>query len=452
MDRSEQLETTIGTAERYTSRYYSKFGWPLLLATLLLGLTAALSFSLYESERHHLRHSVEADAGILTARLKADIQARVSALHRLAGRWASQNGLSENAFLSDAHLVFADFPGFQALQWIDSDLVVRWIEPLAGNEVALGIKSGFEPRRLAALERSWKERVPTMTSVINLLQGGKGFLFYLPLFKKNEFDGFLLAVFRLEDWLHFALQIDTDNALGHLVEVSLDNTVVYKNSDLLIDSPPVEANTRLNLYGHDVMLKMSPTQAYWETESTKLYIWVGLFGTLVSLLAALVLYLWRVAVRAAREEKSHKERLSTEIVERKDAQKQLHQLAYYDVLTGVASRRLAMEQLQSAVTLAEENASKVGVLYIDIDGFKSVNDTWGHEVGDQLLCKVALVMKTEVGSLGSVGRLGGDEFLVILDHADTEEKIASIANEIMRAAGVAWCWRQTLIRSALKAR
>ncbi|MDD9892575.1 MAG: sensor domain-containing diguanylate cyclase, partial [Gammaproteobacteria bacterium] len=311
-----------------------------------------------------------------------------------------------------------------------SELPVRWNEPFAGNDVALGIQSAIDPRRLAALERSRVERVPTMTSAINLLQGGKGFLLYVPLYKRNEFDGFLLAVFRLDDWLHHALLMDQDQALGHHMHLEFNDEMVYRTVGHSKSHDHDEMTSHVAMFEHDLKIMVWPTEAFKASEQSGLPFIVGLFGIAISILTGLVLSLWSRSEAAAIEARRHQQRLKREVAERKAAQDQLHKLAYYDALTGLASRRLAMDRLNMSVKLAREQDSMMAILYIDVDGFKNVNDTWGHEIGDQLLCKVGDLISDAVRDIDTVARLGGDEFLVVLADLSQQQEAEIVAERI----------------------
>jgi diguanylate cyclase (GGDEF)-like protein len=91
---------------------------------------------------------------------------------------------------------------------------------------------------------------------------------------------------------------------------------------------------------------------------------------------------------------------------------QLERIAAYDVLTGLPNRRFFIDQLTQIV--AADNRPAVACLYLDLDGFKSVNDRWGHKTGDQLLRMVARELLTCIGATDTLARLGGDEFTVVL--------------------------------------
>ena len=122
------------------------------------------------------------------------MRARIPALHRLTRRWEIRGGTPRDEFFSDATGYVSDLPGFQALGWVDPGFHVRWLVPLMGNEQAQDLDLAFEKERLTALEKARNRRTPTMTPPLDLVQGGKGFLIYFPIYTQNGFGGFILAV------------------------------------------------------------------------------------------------------------------------------------------------------------------------------------------------------------------------------------------------------------------
>jgi diguanylate cyclase (GGDEF)-like protein len=109
-----------------------------------------------------------------------------------------------------------------------------------------------------------------------------------------------------------------------------------------------------------------------------------------------------------------------------------HKLAYHDILTGLPNRQLFYDRLTMALAHAYRNLGKVGLLFLDLDGFKGINDTLGHDVGDMLLKEVAVRLKKCVRDTDTVARLGGDEFTVILNGVTSEEDAAHIAEKIIK--------------------
>lgn len=120
-----------------------------------------------------------------------------------------------------------------------------------------------------------------------------------------------------------------------------------------------------------------------------------------------------------------------DITERKQAEQKIKHLAHYDYLTDLPNRALFLDILQHSIALARRNTLKVSVLFIDLDGFKQINDTLGHEAGDLLLKQVSARLKQAVRASDSVARVGGDEFIVVLDNIGSHENAAQVAAKIL---------------------
>ncbi len=120
---------------------------------------------------------------------------------------------------------------------------------------------------------------------------------------------------------------------------------------------------------------------------------------------------------------SHYIGISIDITDRKRSEERIHHLAHHDVLTDLPNRSLCVERLRMAMQQAQRTGEKVGVLFIDLDRFKNVNDSLGHHIGDALLRSVALRLNDAVRAGDTVSRLGGDEFVVVLSGVRSDEEI-----------------------------
>jgi diguanylate cyclase (GGDEF)-like protein len=107
--------------------------------------------------------------------------------------------------------------------------------------------------------------------------------------------------------------------------------------------------------------------------------------------------------------------LAQDVTYRIEAEEQLQQMAVNDSLTGLPNRHSLLARLEHALSRAERTAERVGVMFVDLDAFKPVNDTYGHAVGDELLAQVAKRLRTCVRASDTVGRMGGDEFVILLE-------------------------------------
>lgn len=113
--------------------------------------------------------------------------------------------------------------------------------------------------------------------------------------------------------------------------------------------------------------------------------------------------------------------LALAIIRRKEYRLKLLNMALFDTLTGLPNRRYFIERLKASIEHARRFDRKMGLLYIDLDGFKELNDTKGHDAGDELLIKVAEIFKKTTRTTDIAARLGGDEFAIILFEIDSIE-------------------------------
>jgi diguanylate cyclase (GGDEF)-like protein/PAS domain S-box-containing protein len=120
-----------------------------------------------------------------------------------------------------------------------------------------------------------------------------------------------------------------------------------------------------------------------------------------------------------------------DVTQRKRAEEIIHKLAYFDALTELPNRRMFMERAVQQLRAAREVRRPLAMCYLDLDGFKNVNDTLGHGAGDTLLAEVARRIRSCLREGDFLGRLGGDEFALLLQAADTPEAVAAIGRRII---------------------
>jgi diguanylate cyclase (GGDEF)-like protein len=117
----------------------------------------------------------------------------------------------------------------------------------------------------------------------------------------------------------------------------------------------------------------------------------------------------------------------------RDNAKALESLALYDPLTGLANRRLLTDRMGAALANARRNDSAMAVVFLDLDGFKEINDALGHGVGDSLLKMVAGRLTAAVREVDTVGRLGGDEFLIALWNVSHARDVTTVAAKLIES-------------------
>jgi len=121
-----------------------------------------------------------------------------------------------------------------------------------------------------------------------------------------------------------------------------------------------------------------------------------------------------------------------DVTEKKQAEEKIYYQANYDPLTGLPNRQLFQDRLHSAITSAKRNGTHLALLFIDLDRFKEVNDSAGHEAGDRLLTQVAQRLNECIRESDTLARLGGDEFIVILNNLSPNYDIGNLARTMLK--------------------
>ena len=140
------------------------------------------------------------------------------------------------------------------------------------------------------------------------------------------------------------------------------------------------------------------------------------------------------AVRGERGEVQHYVGLFSDITSEKEYERQLKHIAHYDALTGLPNRILLADRLEQAMRQARRDAVRVAVVYLDLDGFKAINDKHGHASGDELLVSLAKRMQQTLREGDTIARIGGDEFVVILPELPDIEASLPLFERVLRAA------------------
>ena len=138
------------------------------------------------------------------------------------------------------------------------------------------------------------------------------------------------------------------------------------------------------------------------------------------------------AVHNPRGKPTHFVAVMTDITQLKETEARLARMAHFDTLTGLPNRAMIHDRLSHAVNLAQRHHTLVGVIFVDLDNFKVVNDGLGHAAGDNLLQQVAQRLRDRVRQEDTLGRLGGDEFLLVLEHLRHPQQAAHVAQAILQ--------------------
>ena len=133
-----------------------------------------------------------------------------------------------------------------------------------------------------------------------------------------------------------------------------------------------------------------------------------------------------------------------DVTDRRDAEEQVRLLAYRDPLTGLFNRRSLVAELEGALRQALRTGTHVGLIFVDVDGFKAINDRHGHTIGDQVLIDIARQLERCFQAEDVIARMGGDEFVVVCPGIGSQAELEGLASEVQRlvanatTSGVRW--------------
>lgn len=144
------------------------------------------------------------------------------------------------------------------------------------------------------------------------------------------------------------------------------------------------------------------------------------------------------AFRIDKADAKHVGVIMHDLTERRQAQEAIEKLAFYDALTGLPNRRMLLDRLQQAMARSERSGQSGALIFLDLDNFKTLNDTQGHDAGDRLLIRVAQVLQKNLRATDSVARFGGDEFVLLLENLDDSEgglqdQLQSVGDHVLAA-------------------
>jgi diguanylate cyclase (GGDEF)-like protein len=224
----------------------------------------------------------------------------------------------------------------------------------------------------------------------------------------------------------------TDIALNDFVAATAAVTATMEAGNLptsiqastVAESADAYALAMTNLVGQHSRLSADRVSALQATE-------YFLLAATIILLILEALFLFRPAAQHIRD--SWEESSEAHAFERELDQQRLNFLARYDPLTGLINRTLFADRLENAVAGARRDGSVVALMFLDVDGFKEVNDRHGHHIGDALLRQVAERLVGTVRESDTVARLGGDEFTVILEGGRRVEDAGQVATNVLKA-------------------
>ncbi|WP_240616509.1 diguanylate cyclase domain-containing protein [Marinobacter fuscus] len=416
------------TPARPVIRALMSHAFTVLVFLAFLAMATGLRFGLIQQDNQQIQTNLENEALALANSLEREFMLHVEAVGRIAKRMLLNPAMTESAWRGDVKNYLADFGSYHSINWIDTDYVIRWLESMNGNPKALGRNMADAEQSHAALQRAAESGQFYISGILDLIQGGEGIVIYQPVGEGENNNGFVAGVFQIDV---LARQLLTQRVLEQFqVTIIPQGQRVYRlNTSADID-PDLEYTVPVVLPRLFWSLTLAPTTAWverqrsdWPNRTFSTLLIMGILTSLTILLAQLMLKRKQALLKTRQE-------LDQEIAQRIAIQSDLERLESNDPLTGLANRRFFMEDLSHSINLAERQSRQLALVMIDLDRFQMLNDSLGHQFGDELLVRVSERLNQLSNERILVAYSGGDEFMVCQQHVDDIDDVIHLLGQI----------------------
>ena len=388
---------------------------PVVAAIILAGIVTTEYVVLQAEQRaiQQQRTHTVVHLATLRARLEGEVNSTLHLARGLVGYAATHPDLDWSEFELMAAEIVSTGKHVRNIGLAPGN-VLRFVYPRSGNERAIGLKYAEIPKQWPAVKRAIDLGSTIVAGPVNLVQGGKAFISRTPIFSYDrtrvptappeywglasvviEMPSLFAAAGILSDWGNLRIAMRGKDGLG------ADGGMIFGPASLFDDDVVVQ----------DVMIPNGKWQigaiprGGWQAPTGEtVTIWMAGYGA--TFVFAALLFLLLGAYRRNRE------------------------MALRDPLTGLSNRRLLVERLEQLIALHERGSGGFSVLYVDLNGFKPVNDRYGHAAGDLVLQEIAERLGTCTRRTDTVARVGGDEFVVVVAGATGEATVQDIVDKV----------------------
>jgi len=396
---------------------------PLIVLSVFLAVSfvSQYAFSLYESIwQHEQKLLVQEIANSQASAIERRLSRSLSSTYILSNQVRQHGGMFPE-FEPFADEIIRSIGGISNLQ-LAPNAVIKYIHPLAGNEKAIGHRLLIDDKRRDEAKLAIRERKLTLAGPFELIQGGVAVIGRNPVFVtkdgKEQFWGFASALILLEDLMAVTdlSELASKGYMYRLSRISPETKLPETFADSAKLDEQYRVETTIAVPNASWKLELSRTPPKSPVSGVRGFMLSALAGLVV---AGLLGYILR-----------EPERLSRIVAEKTQ---ELNNLAFHDTLTGLVNRRLFSSQLEHEVRQLQRNGGQAALMYLDLDDFKRINDSLGHDAGDRLLIAVSERIQQCVRQSDIVARLGGDEYAILLTQLNNPMDARQIAEKLIES-------------------
>jgi len=402
--------------------------FPVLIFLVFLTLAAVLRQGLEQQDNRQIKANLVHEAEAMAAGLEREFTIHVKTLERMAERLEVMPETPESVWKADARRYLKDYGVYQAVEWIDRNFIIRWLEPVSGNQDVIGFNVAFSEQRRQDLESARATGKPDISGVINLKQGGQGFVIYAPVGTGTDNNGFIAGVVRMEV---LAQQMLSSRILDSFqIGLISDDTRTYQLTPSHGVSETFAHTEPVNLPTLNWSFTLRPTIEWVENQRSDWPAMTFASLSLLGLLTSLTTLLVQLILKRNHDLLKTRIELDREIDQRKAIQQDVARLESTDTLTGLANRRFFMEDLAHTLSIADRQMRQVALVLLDLDRFQMLNDSLGHQFGDELLIKISERLNGLSDERILVAYAGGDEFMLCQQQVDGVDDVIHLLSAI----------------------
>ncbi len=262
--------------------------------------------------------------------------------------------------------------------------------------------------------------VEIVTTIV-MVDGGKFFVFVRDITKRKEYERELMLSAKVFSTMTDGIVItDTSEKIINANKAFCDNTG-YTVKELIGQTPSILSSGWHDKKFYKDMWKQINKEGQWKGEITDRRKNGELYTSETSI----------VSIKNKEGINTHYIAVSSDVTLKKEQEKVINNLAYYDGLTKLPNRTFFEERFHNKIASAKRRARGIALLFIDLDNFKTVNDTFGHLIGDKFLRDAASRLKNIIREEDIIGRFGGDEFTILIEDFATASNLARLASKIV---------------------
>lgn len=284
------------------------------------------------------------------------------------------------------------------------DTTIKWIYPLSNNQSAVGVDLATIEGQKDVVLRIKNEHIQLIQGPVDLVQGGQGIIIRMPVEKTTgEYYGQLSIVLDLAKIAQRLEQIAAFNELKVRIISAQNEKPILENQEVLSKQPMV---FQINDSDLNWTVYAIPVEGWYDLTNMKIISIIA--SIIVAILTGFMLYYLLFT------------------------NERLNHVANRDPLTGLYNRRF-LDEYQSIIFISSERYHKlIGFILLDLNGFKKINDQYGHKVGDEVLVNTARILNEQTRHNESIFRLGGDEFLILLPDLKNTDEIGVVIKRILK--------------------